>query len=415
MEKTDFIKIRGGIPELSGIYTFRDKARKPLYIGKAKNLPLRLQSYFYGPKVPMIKSMLLKAKSITWQETLSEVEALILESTAIKKYRPPFNTLLRDDKQYFYVGFTKERFPKLVITHQPQNLKTESIGPFTDGSVLKLALKTLRRIFPYCTCKQKHLNYCLNYHIGNCLGFCCLKNPAVSKPQIDEYLKGTQNIRNILNGKKKVVIKKMINQLRLDDKSELFSQIIKLQKFFTNTTVIYSRHEVNRTLLNMRKYLALIHPPVRIEGYDISNISGVFATGSMVVFINGQADKNEYRKFKIKTITSSDDTGMLKEIIGRRFKHQEWQFPDLILVDGGKGQVNAVSSILKSLSIDVPVIGIIKNEKHFGERLLLGSKNKIIPLDDLPVGVKDLLLQVDSEAHRFAIQYYRKRHSFGGK
>ncbi len=412
MKKDDYLKIQKTIPQLSGVYTFRDKSKRPLYIGKAKNLTNRVKSYFYGPKTSMISRMLLNVSTLTWQETLSEIEALILESAGIKKYRPPFNTLLRDDKQYFYVGFTKEHFPKLIITHQPQSLKVESIGPFTDGSVLKLALKTLRRIFPYCTCKQKHLNYCLNYHIGNCLGFCCLKNPTVLEPRSNEYRKNIKNIKDILNGKKNAVIKKMINQLPAGDQSELSSKVSKLQKFFMNTHIIHGRHESHKILLDMRKCLALIHLPVRIEGYDISNISGVFGTGSMVVFTDGRPDKNEYRKFKIKTVSGANDTAMLREVLERRLKHPDWPLPQLMVVDGSKGQVNTSTSVLKKMSIDIPVVGIIKNEKHFGERLLLGKQNKIINLETLPIGIKNLLLQIDSEAHRFAIAYYHKRHSF---
>lgn len=430
-----YLKIKNKLPSLSGIYIFRDRNKKPLYIGKAKNLTNRVKSYFYGSKVPMIAKMLEQANSLTWHETLSEIEALILESQHIKKYRPPFNTLLRDDKQYFYVGLTREQFPHLFVTHQPEKLqlknrglKMEFIGPFTDGSALKLALKNLRVIFPYCTCKQAHLNYCLNYHIGNCPGYCCLKNPQLSRPRITGYRKNIKNIRDILNGKKKAVITRLINRLREEENledlenfeniSRLRTRISKLQKFFLNTKIINNTNESHKLLLDIRKCLLLTDLPVRIEGYDISNISGLFATGAMVTFINGQSDKNEYRKFKIRSIASSSlpdqlagDTGMLRGIIERRFKHKEWQFPDLILVDGGKGQVNSATSVLKKMSINIPVAGIIKNEKHFGERLLLGKQNKIINLETLPTAVKNLLLQIDSEAHRFAIQYYRKRHS----
>lgn len=168
-------------PQVPGVYFFRDRNGGVLYLGKAANLKNRLGSYFNkSPKDQRISKMLETAKKIDWQETDSEIEALILESQLIKKYRPPFNIMLRDDKQYFYVALTREDFPKLVITHQPLNAKrstlnTSFIGPFTDGIALKTALKLLRKIFSYCTCKQKHNNYCLNYHIGNCPGFRCEK------------------------------------------------------------------------------------------------------------------------------------------------------------------------------------------------------------------------------------------------
>lgn len=423
MIRNDYLKIKDQIPNLSGVYTFRDKAGKPLYIGKAKNLANRVRSYFSSPNLPMIKKMVFLAHSIIWQETLSDIEALILESVLIKKYRSPFNVLMRDDKQYFYVGFTKEPFPRLLITHQPrtitsgelrgktQKLLADFVGPFTDGGALKLTLKTLRKIFPYCTCKQKHQNYCLNYHIGNCLGFCCLKNIVPTSEQKSEYQKNVLAIKNILNGRRKNVIHKLVTELKKEENFTNLAKISKLQRFFLNTEVIKRRNVSNKLSLDLARVLKLKHKVVRVEGYDISNISGLFATGSMVVFTNGLPDKNEYRKFKIKTVFGSDDIAMLREILSRRLRHTEWSMPDLILIDGGKGQVNVVKSVLKEFDLNIPVVGLIKNLQHAGEKLLLDN-GSIIPLSSLPDDIRNLLLSIDAGAHRFAIQYYRKRHSF---
>src|SRR3989344_7131238 len=152
------IKLKTKIPKKSGVYFFKNKKREILYIGKAADLRNRLRSYFSkGIKDVRILGMLKNATGVSWQKTDSEIEALILESQLIKKHRPMFNILMRDDKQYFYVAFTKEKFPKIFISHQQKD-----IGPFTDGGALKTTLKILRRIFPFCTCKQTHHNYCLN-------------------------------------------------------------------------------------------------------------------------------------------------------------------------------------------------------------------------------------------------------------
>jgi len=447
MDKLFYSKTKANIPPLSGVYIFKDARRRPLYVGKASNLSNRLNSYFTGAKVPMIAQMLKKASSIEWQTTLTEIEALILESQLIKKLKPPYNTLLRDDKQYFYVGFTHEQFSKIIITHQVGkqatskrvnrkksdlslvrlSLVADFVGPFTNGGALRMALKNLRRIFPYCTCKQKHQRPCLNYHIGNCLGFCCLKiDNEFSRPResIVNYKSNIRAIREILNGKKTAVVKKLIRKLKekensadTENSAQLRNQIIKLERFFQNTKVIQKLGMNRKILLELKKILNLPTLPKRIEGYDISNIGGLFATGSMIVFTDGLPDKNEYRKFKIKSVTGSNDVAMLSEVLERRLRHTEWQYPDLILVDGGRSQVNAVSLVLKTLypkpfTLDpIPVIGITKNTRHIGEQITLLNGEEI-SLNSIPDPVKNLLLQIDAEAHRFAISYYHKRHSF---
>ena len=160
-------------PQNPGIYSFKNKKGEFLYIGKAKNLKNRLKQYL-NSKIhsPFIEQLLNEAKKLETRTTNSEIEALILESKLIKEKRPKYNIMLRDDKQYFYIAFTKEEFPKIFLTHQLLN--NEYIGPFTDGVALKTTLRLLRRIFPYCSCKQTHHNLCLNYHIGKCPGYCCL-------------------------------------------------------------------------------------------------------------------------------------------------------------------------------------------------------------------------------------------------
>src|SRR3989344_6657999 len=192
-------------PQSPGVYIFKNKKGEFLYIGKAANLRNRLKQYSNGKALsPFMKNMAKEAGKIEIKNTDSEIEALILESQLIKKHQPKYNIMLRDGKQYFYVGFTVRQFPRIFLTHNPYKvsgkksktqitnfksnsnvlklkienlnlltLDTEYIGPFTDGNALKSTLRLLRKIFPYCTCKQKHNNFCLNYHIGKCLGYCC--------------------------------------------------------------------------------------------------------------------------------------------------------------------------------------------------------------------------------------------------
>src|SRR3990167_7475463 len=166
------------IPQLPGVYFFKDNRGKTLYIGKATNLRARLRFYFAENQTSLkVKTLISESKTLDWETLGSETEALIREAELIKKHLPKYNVLMRDDKQYFYVGFTKEKFPKIFITHQ-KNKSANYLGPFTEGGVLRSALKTLRRAFPYCTCKKPHRRPCLNARIGRCLGYCCVAQKA---------------------------------------------------------------------------------------------------------------------------------------------------------------------------------------------------------------------------------------------
>ena len=429
-----------GLPSGPGIYMFKDARKKDLYIGKATNLKGRVNSYL-KTEDQKIRKMTELAQSLKFISTQSDIEALILESQLIKKFRPQFNIVMRDDKQYFYVGFGNENFPKIFITHQPtklvyssqftvhkietvnSKLETSFIGPFTDGGALKTTLHFLRSVFPYCTCKQLHHNHCLNYHIGRCLGFCCLKSRTSSKDK-KAYADNINAIREMLNGKKNSFVKELRkeagNAAKKDDFEkaiELRDKIEKLERIFKNARIIRSSEIIKsyrsglETLLNTRK------PIVRIEGYDVSNIQGTHATGSMVTFVHGRPDKNFYRKFKIYEKQSPDDTAMLREILERRFRHDEWPFPNLILVDGGKAQLNAVRSVISNYYTTLlkkqraPLLVVLtKDKKHKGDKIYIPGRKTSISLNKLSPADRNLLLGIDSEAHRFAIGYYRKLH-----
>ncbi|MEK7203472.1 MAG: GIY-YIG nuclease family protein [Patescibacteria group bacterium] len=448
-------------PQSPGIYIFKDKKGEFLYIGKAGNLKNRLRQYL-NRKIrahkdyvldralknfsaqaysPFMEHLLNEAEKLETKITDSEIEALILESKLIKEKQPKFNIMLRDDKQYFYVVFTKEKFPKIFLTHQ---LQIDYIGPFTDGMALKTTLRLLRRIFPYCTCKQPHHNFCLNYHIGNCPGYCCLKNAKITKKETEKYKRNIKIIKNILSGEKNAVIKNLNKELKelgreehFEEAIELRNKIEKLEKVFTNAKIIqeYRPFDILKyksttdALMTLKKIFNLQKIPRRIEGYDISNIQGKNAVGAMVVFspvpsrfagatgqANGRPDpegirrggpygasKNEYRKFKIKFKKTPDDTAMLKETLTRRFNHPEWPYPDLIFIDGGKGQLNVAA---KAASGKIPVISLAKGKNE----VFSSTLKRPLSMKKLPNEIKNLVLNIDSEAHRFAISYYRKIH-----
>lgn len=404
-------------PTEPGIYIFTGPGGKKLYIGKASNIKTRLLSYLKTTDHRILK-MLSRATGIKTLETDSEIEALIMESQYIKRYQPPFNIMLRDDKQFFYVVFGNENFPKIYITHQPTNVSsikyqilkgqksrdTKFVGPFTDGAALKTTLRYLRKAFPYCACKKPHNNFCLNYHIGKCVGFCCLKKSvsSIKYRVLRDYKKNIKALADILGGKKILVINGIEKEMKRAAESGNLQKAIGLRNKLKSIKRVFENAKIIKT--SFGEAFNFKQLPRRIEGYDISHIQGKYAVGAMAVFIDGEPNKNEYRKFRIYTKNTPDDTAMLKEILTRRFNHSEWKMPDLILVDGGKAQMNAAREIIKN----IPVIALTKDEKHLGIKFFVTGKNNPVLLSKIPANVKNMLLRIDSEAHRFAISYHRQ-------
>ena len=425
-------------PNRPGVYVFKSAGPATagwggdLYIGKASSIKRRLSSYTKTID-HRIRQMIERAHRVEYKETDSDIEALILESQLIKQKRPQFNVMLRDDKQYFFVGFSKDEFPRIFLTHQPHNLSRSlasgEIGPFTDGAALKATLKFLRSIFPYCTCKQKHHNFCLNYHIGKCIGICCLReqqipNLKLRAESLKQYRENIKALREILSGRKASLVKEFKRKMESSGQQhhfqaaiELRNKIEKLERIFHNAQIIKESEIMKEHRSGLQSLLKLKQPIIRIEGYDISNIQGEHATGSMVAFFQDQPDKNYYRKFNIHSVQGSNDTAMLREVLKRRLRHPEWPFPDLIVIDGGKSQVNAALKTLSEMAISIPVIGISKDERHKGHQIIaclpagrLPTRFKVILLSKLSTADRNLLLAIDAEAHRFAISHYRHLH-----
>ena len=392
----------GQIPQNPGVYFFKSASGEIVYIGKAANLRARLQS----------RILPTKTKSISWEVLGSEVEALIREAELIKKYLPKYNVLMRDDKQYFFVGFTKEKFPKIFITHQ-KNRAANYIGPFTEGGALRNVLKTIRRGFPYCTCKNPHKRLCLNARIRRCLGFCCVAQKVLREQSLS-YAKNIRAIKQILSGKNKSLarilkkeMRKLSDEKQYEDAGKIRDQIRALEKVFEHREIIKQDPPTEfAKAIRALESLLEISGVNRIEAYDIANIHGRFAYGSMAVFADGKIQKNAYRLFKIKSVRASNDPAMLREVIFRRLKPREWPYPQVIIVDGGKAQLGAV------LAVKPPsrIIALTKNKKHIGDHIFIGGKASPIPLSRLPEPLKNMLLMLDSEAHRFAISHYRRLH-----
>lgn len=420
---TDFIK---NAPSTPGVYTWRGKGGRVLYVGKAVNLKSRLSSYT-KTKDPRIATMVAQARTVAWDTAPTDIEALILESRLIKLRKPKFNILMRDDKQYAYVGFTDETFPQPIVTHQVRSTRIKKpfrrlIGPFTEAGALTTTVRWLRGLFPYCTCKQKHFVKCLNAHIGKCPGYCCLKAPATDAQKL-QYRRNIRAITDILTGRRDTLIRRLETQMknlgktqRLDEALELQRRIERIRRVFENAQLVAGRRQLAGRHLGATAQLVaelgLAEEPKRIEGYDVAHIQGSHPSGGMAVFSDGRPDKTHYRLFNLRT-DAVGDTAQLREMLSRRLKHDEWPLPDLILVDGGIAQLHAMARILEAAGRYIPVVALTKNDRHQADHLFSGLDSKIRMLTDLPRAMRDLLVHIDNEAHRFAIGQYRRRHRRG--
>ena len=408
------------LPKNPGVYAFK-KGREFLYIGKASNIRERIKNHFQRPAYKD-NFFINQVKKIGYLKTGSEIEALILEANLIRKYQPRYNVLWKDDKKFFYVAVTKEDFPRIFWTHQPKlkiincKLKIDYIGPFVDGKALKKTLRILRKIFPYYTVKKHPKTLCLACHLGLCPGL---------NPNKAEYRRNIKSLISILRGKKQIILRNFKKEMKLASNSQNFEKAAKIRDQIKSLEKVLSHGkifeqevpqkvnwpEIQESLChilktNLPKFCEAKIRRARIEAYDISNIQGKLATGSMVTFLNGQPSKNYYRKFKIKLAGRPNDIAMLKEVLERRFRHPEWPLPDLILIDGGKAQLNVAikSKIQIPNSKKIRLMALAKkNNKLFIE----GRKNPIL-LKRLPREVFNLILQLRDEAHRFAITYHRK-------
>jgi excinuclease ABC subunit C len=404
------------IPQGAGIYIFKDKENKPLYIGKAKNLRKRISQYFKTDSLK-IKKLLEDAEKIEFVETENEVSAIFKESDLIKKLNPPYNQLLRDDTRYFYLIFTKEKLPKIFITHQPEKFKNqEIIGPFFEGSSLKKILNILRKEIPFCTCKEKHLRNCLNANLGLCYGWCCLKNAKLTQRQIKIYHQNLNFIKKIftqdLKRLKKVFLRKIKNLLEKNEIEEAakiknvylaIKKIEESQSLIKENESLFPEHQFKSVLEDLKNILNLESYPHLIEVIDISHFSGQEKVGVIVSFIDGIYQPHLLKKFKIKTILKPDDPRMISEVLKRRLKHKEWPFPDLILVDGGKIQLKFAQKAIEENNLDLKVIAFAKPKKE-----LYWEVGKKIELEKYP-HLKDFIVSLDKKTHQIVIKYHRRR------
>ena len=398
------------IPEVTGVYLFRDEQNKILYIGKATSLRDRLRSYFSNDVIKTrgahIVDMVFKAQTVTYQETMNAIEALILEANLIKKYKPYYNTKEKDDKSFNCVAITYEEFPKVLLVRQkdidiknktvkilrnPKPIKYDIVfGPYPNSSSIKEALKLLRPILPFSdTSSSKKDNNVFYRQIG-------LSPDTSSKEAQLKYKKTISRLKMIFQGKFQSLLKDLKKEMMISAKQEKFELAGELKH------KIYALEHIQDVSLIKRDLSTRIPgEEFRIEAYDIAHISGSSMVGVMTVVTNATSQKSEYRKFIIKGFTKANDAGALREILVRRFGHLEWPFPQAIVVDGNIIQENVAKKVLNSLSLKIPVISVTKDERH-RPKAITGPK-EIVEVQ------KYAILLANNEAHRYAITFHKAR------
>ncbi len=400
------------LPASPGVYFHKGANGEIIYVGKAAVLKNRVRQYFHHTqKDPKTEALVREIADTDWIVVDTEMDALFLESEMIKRYMPKWNILLRDDKTVSYVRIDmKSEVPYVSFTRTPQDDKATYIGPFYGKSAVEKALRILRKVFPYYD-KPYDGKKTLNTDLGLTPGI------EVGRVTPEEYKKNLRKLRLYLEGGRHKLIKELEKQMQQAAKSENFEEAaaIKSQLFGLRELqkkIVFSDKEFldissDQALTDLQKLLHLPNPPKRIEGYDISHQSGTNVVGSMVVFTNGASDRSEYRKFKLRH-QRNDDTANLREVIERRLKHSEWPFPDLVILDGGVGQVNAVRDLLTAQHI--PVIGRDKSGDHTRNasvRIIVPTNQDFQEITLSPDShIAKLIARIDDEAHRFAITYH---------
>jgi len=388
------------LPDTPGIYLFYNK-EKLLYVGKATSLKSRVRSYFSNSKnVRPIELLIEEVNKIDWVSTDSAIEAAILEAKYIKKFKPKYNLMGKDDKSWIYIYLTKEPFPKLKTIREHElksfdkRVMKKLFGPYPNIKTSEL-VRILHSLFFISRCEPNQEKACFDFQIRKCLGVC---KGLISEKEYDKRV--IRPLVQFLNGKKKAVIKNLEKQMKDYAKNEQFEKANKIKIQIRSLEKIQDISFINKSFVeDIFKEDVFIK---RIEGYDISNLGKDYKVGSMVVFdLNGPI-KNEYKKFKIKTVLKQSDIDCLREVFERRLKHFEWGIPDIVLVDGGRAQVNLAKKMFKNIF----VLGIAKGKERKKNEFVYGSKDKDIIL--FIEKNKKLFINVRDEAHRFAINYHKK-------
>lgn len=423
------------LPKTPGVYFHKDASGKVIYVGKAAVLRNRVRQYFQASRNrdPKTEALVAEIVDTDWVEVESEVDALFLEAEMVRRYMPQYNILLRDDKSLQYVRIDhKSDYPTVSFTRRPLDDGAEYYGPYVNGWAVKRALKYLRRIFPYAIKKQEGtLGSTLYQQIG--------LDPGVEsgRTSLKEYRANLVKLGMYLRGKRVAIIHELEKDMKLAARQQDFEKAASLRnQMFAikelSKQIIFSDREFmdiskDKALAGLADLLTLKSAPKRIEGFDISHMSGTDVVASMVVFTNGVPDKTNYRKFKLR-VQQNNDFASMQEVIGRRLsekRRKEWGTPDLFLIDGGKGQLGSAIKARNELGLQhIPMIGLAKREEeivvheressvlvnttwcHINNVIAHTSEEFSLLLLNKDNDIVKLLQRIRDESHRFAVSYH---------
>ena len=402
------------LPLTPGIYFHKNKAGEIIYIGKAANLRNRVRQYFQASRYRDPKTNLLvnEIAGVDWIEVETEVDALFLEAEMVRRYMPPYNILLRDDKSLLYVRIDyKSDYPTVTFIRRPLDNGAQYFGPYVNGLALKKALRYLRRAFPYASGRSGgRKRASLHYHLGLDPGL------EEGRTSLGAYRANLRKLMQYLRGERVALVRSIESQMKKAAKAKDFEKAATLRNQLSslkelNRQVLFSDRELmdaskDQALVELAKLLNLASPPRRIEGFDISHIQGSDNVAAMVVFINGVPAKTDYRKFKMR-VAGNNDFAHMHEAIMRRFRAEnvkKWGLPDLLLIDGGKGQLSAARAALRRSGFEkIPVIGLAK---RFEDIVVPKDGTfEVFTLSHSSHLVK-LLQRIRDESHRFAVSYH---------
>lgn len=416
------------LPRASGVYIYFDSKKNILYIGKSKNLRLRISSYFHSKLYGKTKTLISKSKYLSFITVNSEIESLLLEAKLINKVKPPYNLELKDDKKPLYIRITKEVYPRVLTARKVDSNKGNIalFGPFPSSGNVKSVLKVIRKIFPYSTHKLDK-KACIHSQMGlcdPCPNVIESKNNEEKYKMKNIYFKNIKYIKKFLNGDFSYIKTNLKDEIDFYSKKELFEKakeikeqleqieyitqpIINAFEYIKNPNLLEDVifNETNDLINLLKPFFPDIGKLKRIECYDVAHLQGSFPTASMVTFINGVPEKSLYRKFKILQENKESDTDSLQEVAIRRKKHiVDWEKPDLMVIDGGKGQV---SSFVKIFKKQIPIVGIAKKYEtlvipYFSKNRLKYNQKKLCN------GSLFLIQKLRDEAHRFSRSYHHK-------
>jgi excinuclease ABC subunit C len=408
------------LPSSPGVYFFEDENKDPLYIGKSINLKTRLKQHFEGFKTNSSKAAIFipQTKYLYLKILDNDIQAIIVEANYIKSFKPKYNSITKDDKSNLYIIFSNEPEIRLLLARATDivslnldNYEKQVYGPYTSASIAKILLRHIRKTFGYCLHPfNPSKKACFNYHLGQCSGAC------TGEITFKEYLTKINIIKKFLSGKFVMLQKSLKIQINKESKKQNFENASFFKKQYESLQNILSAgksslllklsdstQKAQGEIVKTLSHPILTNTPRRIECYDLAHLQGRDYVGAMSVMENGELANTQYRKFHISTQSTSDPYAM-KEIVERRLKHLEWSYPDLIILDGGKPQLNIVLPIIPK---NIAVIALAKKK----ETIMFYDKNS--KLTEINLGFEDPVLNqfitLRDEAHRFGNSFHKKQ------